>query len=78
MEFKVGDFVTGIHSNGEVLCIGIVKEYIEDGRLFTYALLDLKTNEVFQRELTYAQGRVRLSTEDEKRQFLDRLIKLID
>lgn len=78
MEFKVGDFVTGIHSNGEVLCIGIVKESIEKGRLFTYALLDLKTNEVFQRALTYSQSRVRLSTEDEKRQFLDRLIKLID
>lgn len=78
MEFKVGDFVTGIHANGEVLCIGIVKESIEKGRLVTYALLDLKTNEVFQRALTYAQGRVRLSTEDEKRQFLDRLIKVID
>lgn len=78
MEFNVGDFVTGIHSNGEVLCIGLVKESIEKGRLFTYALLDLKTDELFQRELKYSQGRVRLSTEDEKRQFLDRLIKLID
>lgn len=78
MEFKVGDFVTGIHSNGEVLCIGIVKESIEKDRLLTYALLDLKTNELFQRELGYSQGCVRLSTEDEKRQFLDRLIKLID
>lgn len=73
MEFKVGDFVTGI-SNGEVCCIGIVKEHVEKGRLLTYALLDSQTNEVCQRELRFSEGLVRFSTENERKQFLDRLI----
>lgn len=75
MEFKVGDFVTGI-SNGEVCCIGIVKEHVEKGRLLTYALLDLKSGEILQVEIRFSEGSIRFSKENEKRLLLDKLIHI--
>ena len=78
MEFRIGDFVTGINSRGKVCCIGLVKEHSEKEYLLTYALLDLETNQVEQRGLRFSKGNVRLSTDDERKLFLDKLIKVVD
>lgn len=75
MNIKLGDYITIIDDENVIRMIGIIKEVISENYFDFYATWDVSSDRVANVKVRNHKGRVLLSSDAEKKMFLDRLIQ---
>ena len=75
MNIKLGDYITIIDDENVIRMIGIIKEVISENYFDFYVTWDVSSDRVANVKVRNNKGRVLLSSDAEKKMFLDRLIQ---
>lgn len=75
MNIKLGDYITIMDDENGIRMIGIIKEVISENYFDFYVTWDVSSDRVVNVKVRNHKGRVLLSSDDEKRMFLDKLIQ---
>lgn len=75
MNIKLGDYITIMDDENGIRMIGIIKEVISENYFDFYITWDVSSDRVVNVKVRNHKGRVLLSSDAEKKMFLDRLIQ---